>query len=166
MAKAASASTTERKFMLLQLTILSHSSNALCDTCPSSCTHFKIFYVVCKSYMLVFCKYSDHCKHEENRFVYVKLTDIRKDVQCPICLGIMTAGSSTTDTLDIPNPTVTSSVVTLNIFVSIIVSISVSGRWLWALSKPRYKTAIPGPSEIPFVGLVFAFTHLYLLTEP
>ncbi|GJX77217.1 hypothetical protein Tco_0324028 [Tanacetum coccineum] len=45
MAKAASASTTERKFMLLQLTILSHSSNSLCDNCPSSCTHFKIFYV-------------------------------------------------------------------------------------------------------------------------
>ncbi|GJX25883.1 cytochrome P450 78A5-like protein [Tanacetum coccineum] len=72
--------------------------------------------------------------------------------------------TSTTTTLDIPNPTATSSVVTLNIFVSIILFISVfafilaPGGLAWALSKPRRKAAIPGPSGIPFAGLVFAFT--------
>ncbi|KAK1433674.1 hypothetical protein QVD17_10589 [Tagetes erecta] len=44
------------------------------------------------------------------------------------------------------------------LFISVISFILAPGGLAWALSKPRPKTAIPGPSGIPVLGLVFAFT--------
>ncbi|KAJ9567513.1 hypothetical protein OSB04_003479 [Centaurea solstitialis] len=56
-----------------------------------------------------------------------------------------------------------SSVLSLHLFLYFLVFVSVfafllaPGGLAWALSKPRPKTAIPGPSGFPFLGLVFAF---------
>ncbi|CAI9281521.1 unnamed protein product [Lactuca saligna] len=57
-----------------------------------------------------------------------------------------------------------SSVLSFNLFVYVVLFVSVfafllaPGGLAWALSKPRPKTAIPGPSGVPFLGLLFAFT--------
>ncbi|KAM0060435.1 putative flavonoid 3',5'-hydroxylase [Helianthus debilis subsp. tardiflorus] len=72
--------------------------------------------------------------------------------------------SSNIPTLCIPNISDSSSVISFGLFLSVIVFVSVfafllaPGGLSWALSKPRPKTAIPGPSGVPFMGLVFAFT--------
>ncbi|KAF5792629.1 putative flavonoid 3'-monooxygenase [Helianthus annuus] len=63
-----------------------------------------------------------------------------------------------------PTTTETSSVLTFNLFLCVVVFVSIfafllaPGGLAWALSKPRPKTAIPGPSGIPLLGLLFAFT--------
>ncbi|KAL8250536.1 hypothetical protein R6Q59_034229 [Mikania micrantha] len=67
-------------------------------------------------------------------------------------------------TVEIPTTLNASSVVTFNLFLCTVVFVSVfsfllaPGGLAWALSKPRPKTAIPGPSGVPVLGLVFAFT--------
>ncbi|KAD2805960.1 hypothetical protein E3N88_39337 [Mikania micrantha] len=72
--------------------------------------------------------------------------------------------SSSSTSIVIPNATDTSSVLSFTVFLCVVVFISVisfllaPGGLAWALSKPRPKTAIPGPSGFPFVGLVFVFT--------
>ncbi|KAI3785648.1 hypothetical protein L1987_44772 [Smallanthus sonchifolius] len=64
----------------------------------------------------------------------------------------------------IPNTGDTSSVLTFHLFLCVVSFVSVfafllaPGGLAWALSKPRPKTAIPGPSGFPVLGLVFAFT--------
>ncbi|KAI3673339.1 hypothetical protein L6452_39456 [Arctium lappa] len=58
----------------------------------------------------------------------------------------------------------TSPVLTFPIFLALVVFVSVfsfilaPGGLAWALSKSRTKTAIPGPSGLPILGLLFAFT--------
>ncbi|XP_023739186.1 cytochrome P450 78A5 [Lactuca sativa] len=44
------------------------------------------------------------------------------------------------------------------VFVSVFAFFLAPGGLAWALSKSRTKTAIPGPSGFPILGLVFAFT--------
>ncbi|PWA46111.1 cytochrome P450 [Artemisia annua] len=44
------------------------------------------------------------------------------------------------------------------VFISIITFIFPPGGLAWALSKTRSKTAIPGPTGLPVLGLVFIFT--------
>ncbi|KAI3513334.1 hypothetical protein L1887_20664 [Cichorium endivia] len=44
------------------------------------------------------------------------------------------------------------------LFVSIFAFLLAPGGLAWSLSKPRSKTAIPGPTGFPILGLVFAFT--------
>ncbi|KAI7746168.1 hypothetical protein M8C21_016246 [Ambrosia artemisiifolia] len=68
-------------------------------------------------------------------------------------------------TICFPNTTTdTSTVLTFNLFLYVVVFVSIFAFFLapgglaWALSKPRPKTAIPGPSGLPLLGLVFAFT--------
>nr|XP_043617129.1 cytochrome P450 78A5-like [Erigeron canadensis] len=72
---------------------------------------------------------------------------------------------SSSTTICIPSLTDhSSSVLSFNIFICLILFVSIfafvlaPGGLAWALSKPRPKTAIPGPPGIPFLGLVFAFT--------
>ncbi|KAL8230750.1 hypothetical protein R6Q57_000528 [Mikania cordata] len=66
--------------------------------------------------------------------------------------------------VEIPTTLNASSVVTFNLFLCAVVFVSVfsfllaPGGLAWALSKTRPKTAIPGPSGVPVLGLVFAFT--------
>lgn len=61
-------------------------------------------------------------------------------------------------------PQASSSVLTFPLFLAVVVFVSVfafllaPGGLAWALSKSRTKTAIPGPSGLPILGLVFAFT--------
>ncbi|KAI7756653.1 hypothetical protein M8C21_015631 [Ambrosia artemisiifolia] len=60
-------------------------------------------------------------------------------------------------------PTASSPVLSLHLFLSVIVFavfafLFAPGGLAWALSKPRSKTAIPGPSGLPILGLVFTFT--------
>ncbi|KAJ9551964.1 hypothetical protein OSB04_016010 [Centaurea solstitialis] len=61
-------------------------------------------------------------------------------------------------------PTIPSSLLTFPLFLCVFVFVSVfafllaPGGLAWALSKSRTKTAIPGPSGLPILGLVFAFT--------
>ncbi|KAI3759239.1 hypothetical protein L6452_06905 [Arctium lappa] len=56
------------------------------------------------------------------------------------------------------------SVLSLHLFLCVVVFTSIfafllaPGGLAWALSKPRPKTAIPGPAGFPFLGLLFAFT--------
>ncbi|KAK9066596.1 hypothetical protein SSX86_013919 [Deinandra increscens subsp. villosa] len=63
-----------------------------------------------------------------------------------------------------PNAVDSPAVITVNLFLCVVVFVSVfsfliaPGGLAWALSKPRPKSAIPGPSGLPFLGLVFAFT--------
>ncbi|XP_076904038.1 cytochrome P450 78A5-like [Bidens hawaiensis] len=67
-------------------------------------------------------------------------------------------------TIWFPTSPDTSSALTFNLFLCAVVFVSVfafllaPGGLAWALSKPRPKTAIPGPSGVPLLGLVFAFT--------
>ncbi|XP_076903780.1 cytochrome P450 78A5-like [Bidens hawaiensis] len=69
---------------------------------------------------------------------------------------------SSSTTLFIPNASY--EVMSLHLFLSLIVFVSVftfllgPGGLAWAMSKSRSKTTIPGPSGIPILGLVFAFT--------
>ncbi|KAI3777506.1 hypothetical protein L1987_47306 [Smallanthus sonchifolius] len=64
----------------------------------------------------------------------------------------------------IPTTTDSPSVLSFSLFLCVVVFISVfafllaPGGLSWALSKPRPKTAIPGPAGVPFLGLVFVFT--------
>nr|XP_043606364.1 cytochrome P450 78A5-like [Erigeron canadensis] len=61
-------------------------------------------------------------------------------------------------------PNTSSAVLTFHLFLYVVVFVSVfafllaPGGLAWALSKARTKTAIPGPSGLPFLGLVFVFT--------
>jgi cytochrome P450 len=79
-------------------------------------------------------------------------------------IEFLTSNMSSSTISILPNTLDTSSVVTFNIFLSVVVFVSVfafffaPGGLAWALSKPRPKTAIPGPSGVPVLGLVFAFT--------
>ncbi|KAI3702392.1 hypothetical protein L6452_28130 [Arctium lappa] len=63
-----------------------------------------------------------------------------------------------------PAVSISSSVLTFPLFLCVIVFVSVfafllaPGGLAWALSKSRTKTAIPGPSGLPILGLVIAFT--------
>ncbi|KVI06445.1 cytochrome P450 78A5-like [Cynara cardunculus var. scolymus] len=67
---------------------------------------------------------------------------------------------SSASTIFVPE---SSSVLSLHLFLCIVVFVSIfafllaPGGLAWALSKPRPKTAIPGPAGFPFLGLVFAF---------
>ncbi|KAL4566460.1 hypothetical protein LXL04_030575 [Taraxacum kok-saghyz] len=69
---------------------------------------------------------------------------------------------SSSAALCIPNDS--NSVLSLHLFLCVVVFVSVFAFFLapgglaWALSKSRTKTAIPGPSGFPILGLVFAFT--------
>ncbi|KAI3820897.1 hypothetical protein L1987_08448 [Smallanthus sonchifolius] len=69
---------------------------------------------------------------------------------------------SSSATLCIPNAS--SPVISFPLFLSLVIFLSVftfllaPGGLAWALSKSRSKTTIPGPSGIPLLGLVFAFT--------
>ncbi|KAJ0751260.1 putative flavonoid 3'-monooxygenase [Helianthus annuus] len=69
---------------------------------------------------------------------------------------------SSSTTLYIPNassPVITFPLfLTLLIFVSVFAFLLAPGGLAWALWKARSKTTIPGPSGIPILGLVFAFT--------
>ncbi|KAK3029936.1 hypothetical protein RJ639_038164 [Escallonia herrerae] len=64
----------------------------------------------------------------------------------------------------IPPAGYSSSVLSFELFICLLVLAAVFGFWLapgglaWALSKPRARSAIPGPSGFPILGLVFAFT--------
>ncbi|KAJ0789955.1 putative cytochrome P450 [Helianthus annuus] len=68
---------------------------------------------------------------------------------------------SSSTTLYIPNassPVITFPLfITLLIFVSVFAFLLAPGGLAWA-SKARSKTTIPGPSGIPILGLIFAFT--------
>ncbi|KAK9054441.1 hypothetical protein SSX86_025519 [Deinandra increscens subsp. villosa] len=72
--------------------------------------------------------------------------------------------SSSTTSVFFPNASDPSPVLSLSLFLCVVVFVSVfafllaPGGLSWALSKPRPKTAIPGPSGLPFLGLVFVFT--------
>ncbi|KAK1422292.1 hypothetical protein QVD17_25299 [Tagetes erecta] len=72
--------------------------------------------------------------------------------------------ASSSTSIFIPHAYESSSVLSLSFllcfiaFVSIFSFILAPGGLSWALSKPRAKTAIPGPSGVPFLGLVFVFT--------
>ncbi|XP_076902517.1 cytochrome P450 78A5-like [Bidens hawaiensis] len=69
---------------------------------------------------------------------------------------------SSSTTLFIPNASCEA--ISLHLFLGLIIFVSVftfllnPGGLAWALSKSRSKIMIPGPSGIPILGLVFAFT--------
>ncbi|WKA08299.1 hypothetical protein VitviT2T_026033 [Vitis vinifera] len=57
-----------------------------------------------------------------------------------------------------------SPVLSLELFLCVVLFVGVFGFWLvpgglaWAMSKAKARSAIPGPSGLPLIGLVFAFT--------
>ncbi|KAL6182999.1 hypothetical protein ACLB2K_044410 [Fragaria x ananassa] len=71
--------------------------------------------------------------------------------------------SMETNSLFIP-PAGFSSVLSLELFLCLFVFVFIFSFWLspgglaWALSKPKPRSAIPGPSGLPLLGLVLAFT--------
>ncbi|XP_071731538.1 cytochrome P450 78A5-like [Rutidosis leptorrhynchoides] len=72
---------------------------------------------------------------------------------------------SSSSSMNVPNPNDSlPTVLTFTIFLYVVVFVSIfsfllaPGGLAWALIKPRPKSAIPGPTGLPFIGLVLTFT--------